>query len=150
MLIRNATSADIPAILAIIEEAYAPYIVRIGKKPGPMLEDYAALIERRVVSVLEDAVGIAGLVVLLLQDGKAMLDNVAVAGRVRGQGVGSRLIGHAERRAAEQGFTEIILYTHVMMTENRAIYPHLGYRETHRVTEKGFERVYFSKFLPRS
>lgn len=33
------------------------------------------------------------------------------------------------------------------MTENLTLYPHLGYRKTHRVTEKGMNGVYFSKPL---
>jgi hypothetical protein len=34
------------------------------------------------------------------------------------------------------------------MTENQAIYAHLGYAEYARATEEGFERVYLRKQLP--
>jgi GNAT superfamily N-acetyltransferase len=150
MTIREAAPADVPALLAIVDEAYSPYIARNGKKPGPMFDDYDALVESRVVWVIEDEAGVAGLVVLLPLEGKALLDNVAVASRARGKGLGRLLIEHGEALAKQGGFSEIILYTQVIMTENRTIYPHLGYRETHRATEKGLDRVYFSKRLSSS
>lgn len=37
------------------------------------------------------------------------------------------------------------LYTNVLMTENLALYGRLGFRETGRVSEKGYERVYMAK-----
>jgi hypothetical protein len=42
----------------------------------------------------------------------------------------------------------LTLYTHVVMTENQAIYAHLGYRETARRTENGYHRVFMQKDLP--
>src|SRR5580692_453277 len=49
-VIRLATAADRDTIEAIVREAYSIYIERIGKPPGPMLDDYAALIKAGVVS----------------------------------------------------------------------------------------------------
>jgi hypothetical protein len=40
--IRAATAADVSAIKDIADQAYRHYITRIGKPPGPMLDDYAA------------------------------------------------------------------------------------------------------------
>jgi hypothetical protein len=40
--IRAATGADVPAIANTVEQAYRHYIARIGKPPGPMLDDYGA------------------------------------------------------------------------------------------------------------
>lgn len=34
------------------------------------------------------------------------------------------------------------------MTENIALYTRLGFKETGRICEKGFERVYMAKPLP--
>ena len=49
--------------------------------------------------------------------------------------------------ASQRGFSVLRLYTHVLMTENIALYVRLGFVETARVTEKGFERVYTEKAL---
>ena len=54
----------------------------------------------------------------------------------------------AEATARAQGLPRIELFTNVHMTENRSLYPALGYREFARRTEDGFERVYFSKPIP--
>lgn len=147
MIIRPALASDVPIIMAIVEEAYAEYVPRIGRRPGPMDDDYDTRVGAGEVHVAEDSDDVAGLLVFLPLDNKGLLDNVAVATRARGTGVGRLLIAHAENLARQAGFAEIILYTHVKMTENLRIYPHLGYHETHRITEKGFDRVYFAKSL---
>jgi GNAT superfamily N-acetyltransferase len=66
---------------------------------------------------------------------------------VRGEGVGRALIAFAEGLARDAGCRSIRLYTHAMMTENLAYYPRLGFVETHRATEKGYDRVYMAKPL---
>jgi hypothetical protein len=45
------------------------------------------------------------------------------------------------------GLPEIRLYTNEAMTENLGYYPRRGYRETHRATQNGYRRVFFSKVL---
>jgi hypothetical protein len=42
----------------------------------------------------------------------------------------------------------IRLYTNAAMTENLSMYAHLGFVETHRAVEKGFDRVYLRWPLP--
>ena len=41
---RPAQTEDAVAIAACVCEAYVHYIERIGKQPGPTLEDYSAVI----------------------------------------------------------------------------------------------------------
>ena len=41
-VIRRAVVADVPTIERIVHDAYMKYVDRIGKPPGPMLDDYAA------------------------------------------------------------------------------------------------------------
>jgi hypothetical protein len=40
------------------------------------------------------------------------------------------------------GLRVLSLYTNVAMTENRAPYHRVGFVETHRAVENGFNRVY--------
>jgi ribosomal protein S18 acetylase RimI-like enzyme len=91
---------------------------------------------------------IAGLVVLE-DDGQGalLLDNIAVAPSAQGQGVGRRLIAFTESEARHRGCQQVRLYRHVLMVENIALYNRLGFRETGRVSEKGFDRVYMAKSL---
>lgn len=144
-IIRPATMADLDTIEHIVAEAYSPYIERMGREPAPMLEDYAGHIEAGRVHVLELNGRVAGMVVLMPQGEAMLLDNIAVHPDAQSHGLGRMLLDFAEREAAAQGFSAIRLYTNEEMTENIAMYPHLGYVESHRVFEKGYRRVYFEK-----
>ena len=131
----------------VVHAAYAHYIPRIGKPPGPMLDDYAQRIADKQAWVLEDAGHIVGILVLEQTASSFLLDNIAVAPDGQGKGFGRALLDFAEAEARRCGFREIELYTHILMTENIGIYARIGYVETHRVSEKGYERVYMSKKL---
>jgi ribosomal protein S18 acetylase RimI-like enzyme len=80
-----------------------------------------------------------------VEGGALLLDNVAVAPAAQGQGYGRALVGFAEAEARRRGHAQLRLYTHVLMTENLALYRRLGFEETGRITEKGYERVYMAK-----
>lgn len=140
--IRLARPGEAPAVRALVEAAYHPYIARIGKPPGPMLDDYARRIAGEQAWVLEQGVHIRAILVLEARDGDLLLDNVAVAPEWQGKGLGRVLIAFAAKEARRRGFTVLRLYTHVLMTKNIALYRRVGFVETHRVHEKGFERVY--------
>jgi GNAT superfamily N-acetyltransferase len=144
--IRPAAPFDLKQVEAVVRAAYSGYIARIGREPGPMLEDYASLIAQGRVHVLDDG-GVVGVLVLVPEPGAMLLDNVAVDPAAQGKGFGRLLLAFAEQEARRQGFEVIRLYTHVLMTENLALYPRLGYVETHRGEEKGFSRVYMAKRL---
>jgi ribosomal protein S18 acetylase RimI-like enzyme len=145
--IRAATLADVPAIGEIVERAYRHYIPRIGKPPGPMLDDYAARVAEGAVWVIEEGSGIAGILVLLPKPDYLLLDNIAVDPVRQGAGLGRRLLAFAEAEAMRCGYREIRLYTHQTMTENQRLYAAIGYEETGRGTEAGYERVFMRKPL---
>jgi GNAT superfamily N-acetyltransferase len=145
--IRPALASDVARIQAIVDQAYAIYIPRIGKKPGPMLDDYQARVAEGAVWVAEQDGQVAGILVLLPEADHLLLDNVAVAPEAHGKGVGRALVAFAEDEARRRGHAEIRLYTHEKMTENIAMYPRLGYAETHRAQQAGYDRVFFRKKL---
>jgi len=76
-----------------------------------------------------------------------LLDNIAVLPDCQGKGHVRALIAFAEAEARRRGWREIRLYTHALMTENIALYTRIGFAETHRVSEKGYDRVYMTKRL---
>jgi len=143
--VRQAGPADRPAVERIVRAAYAPYIPRIGKPPGPMLDDYAALIAARAVWVV--GAPVAGLAVLLPREGHLLLDNIAVDPAAQGLGIGRALLCFTEAAARARGLTELRLYTHALMTENIALYGRSGWTETGRGQQDGFDRVFFRKEL---
>lgn len=146
-MIRAAIPAEADAVHDIVHAAYSHYIARIGKPPGPMLDDYSQRIADRQVWVIEDAGRMAGILVLEETPAGFLLDNIAVSPNHQGKGIGRTLIEFAEAEARRRGFDEIKLYTHRLMTENIALYLRIGFHETHRVSEKGYDRVYMVKCL---
>ncbi len=146
-MIRPAGPADAAAVREIVDAAYRSYIPRIGKPPGPMLDDYPKRIADGQVWVLGDGAVIDGILVLEQTPDGFLLDNIAVAPNRQGKGVGRALLAFAEAEAVRRGWREIRLYTNALMTENIALYQRIGYVETARVNEKGFDRVYLVKRL---
>ena len=144
---RPATAADVPAIAEIVEQAYRHYISRIGKPPGPMLDDYAARVSEGAVWVLEERAVIAAIIVLLPTPNYLLLDNIAVSPTRQRLGLGSRLLAFAEDEALRRGYREIRLYTHQTMVENQRLYASIGYEETGRGSEAGYDRVFMRKRL---
>jgi GNAT superfamily N-acetyltransferase len=100
--------------------------------------------------VLQDAQGLAGVLVLEVGPDCFMLENIAVSPDRQGSGFGRQLLDFAEAEAARCGWNAVTLYTNALMLTNIAIYTARGYVETGRVTEKGFQRVYMEKQLPAS
>jgi ribosomal protein S18 acetylase RimI-like enzyme len=145
--IRPATIADVPAIVDIVNQAYRHYIARMGKLPGPMLDDYAARVLEGTVWVLEEGAVIAAIIVLLPASNYLLLDNIAVSPTRQGFGLGRRLLAFAEAEAMRRGYREIRLYTHETMVENQRLYASIGYVETGRGAEAGYDRVFMRKQL---
>ncbi|OTA06250.1 hypothetical protein A9Z42_0069600 [Trichoderma parareesei] len=156
--IRKATLDDIPPLQAIVNASYSKYIDRIGKPPAPMLADYAKLLETRDVFILEATkdeedggcvVKMVGSIILGVDaEGDAVtVNNLVVEPAAQGRGYGRVLMDFAEESAREMGLSCVALFTNVKMHENVGLYLKLGYVETGRRTEDGYERVYFRKQL---
>jgi ribosomal protein S18 acetylase RimI-like enzyme len=146
-MIRQARTSDEPEIRDCAGQAYARYVPAIGRKPAPMVADFAAQIAAGQVYVATDERDLfAGFIVFYPEQGHILLENVAVLPRAAGRGVGKALIGFCEDAARQRGM-DVHLYTNEKMTENLSIYPRLGYVEVGRRTEDGFNRVYFEKSL---
>jgi len=146
---RVATAQDRSAVEAIVTAAYSHYVPRIGRKPGPMLDDYGALIRDGRVYVTDRGGAVKGILVLIPEQDAMLLDNVAVAPDVQGSGVGRAMLEFAEQAAVHAGYRTIRLYTNEAMTENLELYAKIGYSETHRAEEKGLRRVYMAKAVGR-
>jgi len=146
--LRLATTEDLTAVEEIVRAAYFPYVSRIGREPGPMLDDYRKLIADRRVHVVEQDGIVSGILVLIPERDVMLLDNVAVAPSAQGLGLGRKLLEFAEHAAQDAGLRSIRLYTNEAMTENISLYSRIGYSETHRAAEKGLRRIYMTKQLP--
>ncbi|MXY39045.1 MAG: GNAT family N-acetyltransferase [Rhodospirillaceae bacterium] len=143
--LRIAVGEDARAVGDLVDRAYAGYIERMGRKPGPMLDDYAALIAGGLVRVICRDGRIRGVLVLIEKDDHLLLDNIAVDPETQGLGIGRRLVEAAEAAARRLGYATVRLYTHETMVENVALYEHLGFSITHRAKDRGYDRIYMAK-----
>jgi len=145
--VRAAAPDDAAGAAACIHDAYQHYILRNGKVPGPMLDDYASLIPDNDVTIVEGNGEIVA--VLLVKEGAEgfLLDNIAVVPAYQGTGLGRYLLELAEEKAKAAGYDSIYLYTQEVMTENQALYERIGYVEYARRIEIGLNRIYMRKQL---
>jgi GNAT superfamily N-acetyltransferase len=130
-----------------VHAAYRHYVERIGRPPGPMLDDYAEVVRTRQVHVADAGGKIVGVLVLDATGEGFLLENIAVDPAVQGTGLGRRLLELAEAEARRQGHASLYLYTHEKMAENQALYAKIGYVEYARRTEGGLARVFMRKQL---
>lgn len=146
---RSALAGDPAEVAGLIDRAYRHYVERLGRPPVPMSEDYSEVIRRRDVTVVEAQEGIVAVIVLGVTEEGFTIDNIAVDPSHQGEGLGRGLLEFAEEEARRRGFDAIHLYTHERMTENRALYGRIGYREYARRREAGHARVLMRKQLAR-
>ncbi len=146
MKIRSANLDDVSRIKRITANAYQHYIARLGKPPGPMLDDYTDIVTQHLtyVAVEQD---ILGFVVLMETYQPILLDNIAVDPAQQAAGIGSKLLAFAEQVARDKGHSSIQLYTNELMHENIEYYSRKGYHITAKIYEKGYNRIYMTKRL---
>lgn len=149
--IRPALPADAARVVAIADAAYRPYLERMSRNPAPMDEDYGQRIAegltQQLVWVLEEDGEVLALLVLETHADHLLLDNIAVDPARHGRGIGKRLLAFTEEEAKRRGYDTVELYTNEVMVENMALYRRLGYVETGRKQDRGYDRVYFRKAL---
>lgn len=147
--LRVAVTADEPAVRAVAEAAYAPFVAEIGRRPAPMDGPFAARIAEGAVTVAEEADGtLIGYVIAHAEGADTWhVENLAVAPAAQGRGVGARLLAAAEARAREAGAETVTLYTNEAMRGAQAFYARAGYAETDRRIEAGFRRIHYARSL---
>ena len=145
--IDRASLEDVPAMVALVRAAYAPYVERIGREPAPMAADYAAEVDAGQVLLARNADHLLGFLVCHPSADHLLIENLAVDPHAQGAGVGGRLLDRAEAEARALGLAELRLYTNAKMTENLGYYRRRGFHEVDRREEDGYDRVFFARKL---
>jgi ribosomal protein S18 acetylase RimI-like enzyme len=147
-VVEVAKAEDVPAIKPMVDAAYSKYIERLGQLPAAMTADYVKLAETQNLHVLRAGSNVVGSVLLSKDGDSVKVSNLVVDPATQGRGYGRVLMEHAEDMARTQGLAAVTLFTNEKMHENIALYTKLGFTETGRKTEDGFDRVFFRKELP--
>ena len=147
-VIRPATANDVAFLRGCAEAAYERYVERIGRKPAPMVADFAAQQAAGLIHVLQAGGEAAGYIVHYEdRPGVVHVESVAVLPRFAGRGLGTELLRFVEDEARARGCEAVELYTNAAMTENLRYYPKLDYETLGARVEDGFNRIYFRKAL---
>jgi ribosomal protein S18 acetylase RimI-like enzyme len=150
-VIRRASAHDVARVGAIARAAFTKYVARIGREPSPMVADFGTEIAADHIMVIETGGAVDGYMIAWPQIDAYYIDNIAIDPARQGEGLGRQLIQHAIGEARRLHLPAIQLYTNVAMTENLAMYAHLGFVETHRgTTKKGFNVVYLRLIVPEA
>lgn len=143
--LRRAAESDALAGAELVRAAYGKYLVRMNRPPAPMMHDLRPRI--RAEQVWVSGRPISAVICLVTQSDGLLVENVAVHPDEQGTGRGRDLMDFAEEHARHLGLDRLRLYTNELMTENIALYEHLGFRELERRTEEGYRRVFMEKLL---
>jgi ribosomal protein S18 acetylase RimI-like enzyme len=129
--LRETTDADIPALVAVLKEAFEEYRGRLDPPSGAHTETVAKIhhVLRTAHAVLallgDDIVGC----VFYARSGDHMdLFRLAVLPAHRRRGIAGALIAYVEARTRELELSRVQLGVRVALTSNRAYYERRGYR----------------------
>jgi ribosomal protein S18 acetylase RimI-like enzyme len=135
MLLRIARPGDAGAVAALARLAYAKWVPVLGREPLPMHADYAAAIADHRIDLYERDGRLVASLETREGDGHLFVISLAVDPDHQGQGLGHRLLEHADSLALQGGFGEVRLLTNGLMASNVDYYQRHGYeifeRETH-------------------
>ena len=144
MFFRRAVAEDHEIIIAIALKAYEKYIERMGKEPAPMRP---VIQKEDVVFICEDNKQIIAFAILVKINDQIILDNIAVDPSHQKKGIGNNFIKFIEQYLIKKKFDKYQLYTNEKMFENIKWYQKIGFKIFKKVTEKGYNRIYFEKEL---
>ena len=125
--LRAAADADVDAIRQLTREAYGKWVPLIGREPLPMIADYAEAVRKHRIDLLDIDGQLAALIEMVPAADHLLIENIAVSPAQQGQGIGKKLLAHAEQVAASLGVADILLYTNKRFVENAQLYLRNGY-----------------------
>jgi ribosomal-protein-alanine acetyltransferase len=148
MLIRLATLADIPALLAIAQESASA-----GHWTEKQYEvALTSTHPRRLVLVLEDSAAIRGFAVAAEAAGEWELENIAVSVAARRRGLANRLLGELLEGLKDRKAQVLHLEVRESNIAARALYSRWGFQESGR--RPGYyhsppeDAILYKKILP--
>lgn len=122
--IRSATLDDVPAILAIEQQA--------ASAAHWTVEQYARLVESGLVLVADESSNVSGFICAKMLADEWEIENVVVATQVRRNGTGDTLLRELLRQVRRQGGSTVWLEVRESNRPARRLYEKHGFREAGR------------------
>jgi predicted N-acetyltransferase YhbS len=141
VVLREATAADAPQVLAVIQAAFGEYYERLDPPSGAHKETIEDIRKKMawaqtVVAVLGETV--IGCVFYEEGDGYLNFFRLAVAPTYQRRGVARRLIDYVEAQARVQGKPRVRLGVRIALPRLHAYYQRLGYQVLHYRSHPGY------------
>jgi GNAT superfamily N-acetyltransferase len=143
--IRRAVDADAACVCALTRQAYAKWVPVIGREPLPMAVDYDRAVREHSVDLLLVAGEPAGLIEMVDEGDRLLIENVAIAPAFQRRGYGSVLVAHAEEVARSLRLRTLRLYTNARFAGNVELYRRHGYAVDREEPFRGGVTVHMSK-----
>ena len=137
---RAVAPYDWPALLALLHRAFANMAGRIDPPSSLHALTPEAIAQQAVTGEVWVIAPTAACLFLTPKPGRLYLGKLAVDPALQGQGHARTLIALAESRAKALGLALLELETRVELTENHALFQHLGFSESARKAHPGFNR----------
>ncbi|WP_299395674.1 GNAT family N-acetyltransferase [Pelagibius sp.] len=147
LTLRRAAPDDAKAVHDLVCAAFARHVPALGRKPRPMLADYAFAVRAHEVWLVEMPEAAVAVLELIAAEDHLVVQALAVRPDHQGRGLGTALLQLAEREARRQGRGLLKLSSPEVMTESLALCLGLGFRETRRQTYWDSQIVFLEKAL---
>jgi ribosomal-protein-alanine N-acetyltransferase len=128
MLVRAATSADIPCMMRLEQRSVTAS--HWSQEQYDRL--FAAVSPRRISLVIEEQDGVRGFLIALAAAPEWEIENIAVAADARRRGLGTRLLGEFLAHARAEGAQAIYLEVRESNHPARAFYEKMAFIESGR------------------
>ena len=148
-LVRATDPFDWPGVLALIQRAFAGMEGRIDPPSSVHRLTAGGIAAQARTGEIWVVPPLQACMFLTPKDGRLYLGKLAVEPALQGRGLARQLVALAEERARALGFAILELETRVELTENHAIFRHLGFVETGRKAHPGFDRPTSITFAKR-
>ena len=148
-LVRATDPFDWPGVLALIQRAFAGMEGRIDPPSSLHRLTAGGIAAQARTGEIWVVPPLQACMFLTPKDGRLYLGKLAVEPALQGRGLARQLVALAEERARALGFAILELETRVELTENHAIFRHLGFVETGRKAHPGFDRPTSITFAKR-
>jgi ribosomal protein S18 acetylase RimI-like enzyme len=144
----RATSRDADRVRRLVRDAYAQWVPVIGREPMPMRADYAQAIREHDIDLLFVDARLLALIEVIPRPDHLFIENIAVAPEHQGQGLGRRLLRHAEQKARDSQLAKLCLLTNQAFEANIRFYESDGFHiDRTEPFAGGGTTVYMSKVI---
>ena len=145
MEFRRAQASDAERVRQLIRQAYARWVPVLGREPVPMQVDYHRAVRDHEIDLFYADGDLAALIEFIPYPDHLFIENIAVAPKRQGQGLGRYLLSYAEQKARAANLARLCLLTAQAFEANVRLYRSAGFQIDRTEPFMGGTTVHMSK-----